>query len=92
MNEGKITITKTTKQKQKRRKKITCQNGQNEAGNRKSERFNLYFFSFFFKDGAYFYYYAYVLCISRYLGFLLVVPSNTGIFLRGFKLFGESRT
>ena len=36
-----------------------------------------------FKDGAYLCYYAYVLRISRYSGFLWVVPTNTGIFLRG---------
>ena len=46
----------------------------------------------FIKDGAYFCYYAYILCISRYLGFLWVVPTNTGIFLRGLKLCGENRT
>ena len=44
------------------------------------------------KDGAYFCYCAYVLRISRYSGFLWVVPTNTGIFLRGLKLCGESRT
>ena len=33
-----------------------------------------------FKDGAYYCYCAYVLCIARYLGFLWVVPTNTGIF------------
>ena len=44
------------------------------------------------KDGAYFCYCAYVLRILRHLGFLWVVRTNTGIFLRGFKLFGESRT
>ena len=36
------------------------------------------------KDGAYFCYCAYVLRISRYSGFLWVVPTNTGIFLCGF--------
>ena len=45
-----------------------------------------------FKDGAYFCDCAYVLRISRYSGFLGVVPTNTGIFLRGLKLCGESRT
>ena len=45
-----------------------------------------------FKDGAYYCYCAYVLCISRYSGFLWVVPTNTRIFLRGLKLYGESRT
>ena len=44
------------------------------------------------KDGAYFCYCAYVLRISRYSGSLWVVPTNTGIFLRGLKLCGESRT
>ena len=33
-----------------------------------------------------------VLRISRYSGFLWVVLTNTGIFLRGLKLSGESRT
>ena len=46
----------------------------------------------FFKDGAYYCYCAYVLRIARYSGFLWVVPTNTGIFLRGLKLYGESRT
>ena len=40
---------------------------------------------FVIKDGAYFCYCSYVLPISRYSGFLWVVPTNTGIFLRGFK-------
>ena len=44
------------------------------------------------KDGAYYCYCAYVLRISRYSGFLWVVPTNTGIILRGLKLYGESRT
>ena len=44
------------------------------------------------KDGAYYCYCAYVLRISRYSGFLWVVPTNTGIFLRALKLCGESRT
>ena len=44
------------------------------------------------KDGAYFCYCAYVLRISRYSGFLWVVLTNTGIFLRGLKLCGENRT
>ena len=34
----------------------------------------------YFKDSAYFCYCAYVLCISRYSGFLWVVPTNTGTF------------
>ena len=47
----------------------------------------------FLKDGAYYCYCACVLCILRYLGFpLVVVPINTGIFLRGLKLCGESIT
>ena len=45
-----------------------------------------------FKDGAYYCYCAYVLRIARYSGFLWVVPTNTGIFLRSLKLYGESRT
>ena len=45
-----------------------------------------------FKDGAYYCYCAYVLRISEILGFPMVAPSNTGIFLRGLKLYGESRT
>ena len=44
------------------------------------------------KDGAYFCYCAYILHISRYSGFLWVVPTNTGIFLCSLKLCGESRT
>ena len=44
------------------------------------------------KDGAYYCYCANVLCIARYSGFLCVVPTNKGIFLRGLKLYGESRT
>ena len=44
------------------------------------------------KDNAYFFYCTYVLRIWRYSGFLWVVPTNTGIFLRGLKLCGESRT
>ena len=42
------------------------------------------------KDGAYYYYCAYVLRISRYSDFLSVMPANTGIFLRGLKLSGKS--
>ena len=44
------------------------------------------------KDGAYYFYCAYVLRISRYSDFLLAVLTNTGIFLRGSKLCWESRT
>ena len=44
------------------------------------------------KDGAYYCYCAYVLRIARYSGFLWVMPINTGIFLHGLKLYGESRT
>ena len=40
------------------------------------------------KDGAYYCYCAYVLRISRYSGFLSVMLTNTGIFLRGLKLSG----
>ena len=46
----------------------------------------------FFKDGAYYCYCAYVLRISRYSDFLLPMLTNTGIFLRGLKLSGESRS
>ena len=35
------------------------------------------------KDGAYFCYCGYLVHISRYSVFLLVVPTNTGIFLCG---------
>ena len=38
-----------------------------------------------FKLGAYFCYYAYVLRISRYSGFLRVVPTNTGLYFARFK-------
>ena len=46
------------------------------------------------EDCAYYCYCAHVLRIARYSGFLWVgaVPANTGIFLRGLKLYGESRT
>ena len=43
-----------------------------------------------FKDGAYYCYCAYNLRISRYSDFLSVMLTNTGIFLRGLKLSGES--
>ena len=43
------------------------------------------------KDGAYYCYCAYVLHISRYSDFLSPMLTNTGIFLRGLKLSGESR-
>ena len=43
------------------------------------------------KDGAYYCYCTYVLRISRYSSFLSVMLTNTGIFLRGLKLSGESR-
>ena len=42
------------------------------------------------KEGAYYCYCAYVLRISRYSDFLSVMLTNTGIFLRGLKLSGES--
>ena len=45
-----------------------------------------------FKDGAYYCYCAYVLRISRYSDFLSLLLTNTGIFLRGLKLSGESRS
>ena len=44
------------------------------------------------KDGAYYCYCAYVLRISRYSDFLSPMLTNTGIFLRGLKLTGESRS
>ena len=47
---------------------------------------------FSFKDGAYYCYCAYVLRISRYSDFLWPRLTNTGIFLRGLKLSGESRS
>ena len=45
-----------------------------------------------FKEGAYYCYCAYVLRISRYTDFLSPMLTNTGIFLRGLKLSGESRS
>ena len=45
-----------------------------------------------FKDGAYYCYCAYVLRISRYSDFLSPMLTNTGIFLRGLKLSGETRS
>ena len=45
-----------------------------------------------FKDGAYYCYCAYVLRISRYLDFLSPMLTNSGIFFRGLKLSGESRS
>ena len=44
------------------------------------------------KDGAYYCYCAYVLRISRYSGFLSVMRTNAGIFLRGLKLCRKSRS
>ena len=44
------------------------------------------------KDGAYYCYCAYVLRISRYSDFLSPMLTNTGIFLHGLKLSGESRS
>ena len=35
---------------------------------------------------------AHTFCASEIVGFLWVVPTNTGIFLRGLKLCGEGRT
>jgi len=46
----------------------------------------------YLKDGAYYCYRAYVLRISRYSDFLSPMLTNTGIFLRGLKLSGESRS
>ena len=40
------------------------------------------------KDGAYYCYCAYVLRIYRYSDFLSPMLTNTGIFLRGLKLYG----
>ena len=45
-----------------------------------------------FKDGASYCYCAYVLRVSRYSDFLSPMLTNTGIFLRGLKLSGESRS
>ena len=45
-----------------------------------------------FKDGAYYCYCAYVLRIFRYSDFLSPMLTNTGIFLHGLKLSGESRS
>ena len=44
------------------------------------------------KEGAYYCYCAYVLRISRYSDVLSPMLTNTGIFLRGLKLFRESRS
>ena len=44
------------------------------------------------KDGAYYCYCAYVLRISRYSDFLSPMLINTGMFLRGLKISGESRS
>ena len=44
------------------------------------------------KDGAYYCYCAYILRISTYSDFLSPMLTNTGIFLRGLKLSGESRS
>ena len=44
------------------------------------------------KVGAYYCYCAYVLRIPRYSVFLSVMLTNTGIFLRGLKLPGKSRS
>ena len=44
------------------------------------------------KNGAYYCYCAYVLRIFRYSDFLSSMLTNTGIFLRGLKLPGESRS
>ena len=44
------------------------------------------------KDSAYYCYIAYILRIARYSGFLSVMITNAVIFLRGLKLFGESKS
>ena len=44
------------------------------------------------KDGAYYCYCAYILRISKYSDFLSPMLTNTGIFLRGLKLSGKSRS
>ena len=44
------------------------------------------------KDGAYYCYCAYVLRNPRYSDFLSPMVTNTGIFLHGLKLSGESRS
>ena len=44
------------------------------------------------KSGAYYCYCAYVLRISKYSDFQSVMLTNTGIFLRGLKLSGGSRS
>ena len=49
-----------------------------------------YYFFLFFR-GAYYFYCAYVLRISRYSGFLSVMLTNTGIFLRGLKSYAEKQ-
>ena len=46
----------------------------------------------FLKDGAYYCYCAYFLRITRYSDFLSPMLTNTGMFLRGLKLSGESRS
>ena len=46
----------------------------------------------YIKDGAYYCYCAYVLRISRYTDFLSPMLTNTGVFLHGLKLSGESRS
>ena len=51
-----------------------------------------YFDHFQVKDGAYYCYCAYALRISRHSDFLSVMLTNTGIFLGGLKLSGESRS
>ena len=53
---------------------------------------NTYLSIFRFKDGAYYCYCAYVLRISRYSDFLSPMLTNAGVFLRGLKLSGESRS
>ena len=52
-----------------------------------NETMRIYCMKMVFKDSAYYCYCTNVLRISRYLGFLWVVPTNTGIFLCGLKLY-----
>ena len=53
---------------------------------------NKRYFNYHLKDGAYYCYCAYVVRISRCSDFLSPMLTNTGIFLRGLKLSGKSRS
>ena len=64
---------------------IAVMNSTLAATNRKPEKLRI-------KDGAYYCHWAYVLRISRYSDFLSPMLTYTGIFLRGLKLSGESRS